>query len=174
MPAPRPPLSPVAFVFVLVVAAALSALGALMGALAWSDHHRSARLQAEGVVRDAEVRGARSSHSTRSGTTHELRYVVDDGQGGQAGGGDSTGRADLWMPVPEPEWQAARRTGRLRVRVVPGEPTLNAPESTPATTLPELVAGGVVAGLFQLLAAGIVGLALHRRPRAPTPRAPGP
>ena len=166
MPTPRPPLSPAAFVFVLVVAASLSGLGALMGALAWSDHARGARLAALGVERDAEVLEARTSHSTRRGTIHELRYQVDDSQGHLAGGSDSTGRSDLWMPVPEPEWQAARRTGRLRVRVVPGEPTLNAPASAPSPPLGELVAGGVVTGLLQLAAAGIVALALLRRPRA--------
>ena len=166
MPAPRPPLSPLAFVFVLLVAAGLSCGGGLVGLLALNDFARDARLRAEGVARDAEVLEARTSHSTRAGTTYELRYVVDDGQGRRAGASDSTGRRDLWVPVPEPEWQAARRTGRLRVRVVPGEPTLNAPLSARATTRGELVAGGLVAGLFELLAVGSVGLALRRRPRA--------
>jgi hypothetical protein len=114
-----------------------------------------------GHVEQATVVETRVLQSRRAGTSHELRYRLASG----AGHTDATGRADLWVPLPKDQWEAARRSGQVEVQVAGAWPGVHAPAAGLTGQAGDLTAGWVLAGICGLIAV-MVGWAAARSPAA--------
>jgi len=161
--APLQPLSRAGLVGHFAVAAFLLLGGCGIGALAGGEAVRFGFIQAVGEPVEAKVIDSRTTTQRKGGTFYELRYRVTDGTGRRSGASDVTGRGDLWVSVPRPAWEDARRTGRITVDVVPGIPGLHAPQAAALSDAGDLLAGGVLSALMGGVAAIVAGVAIARR-----------
>jgi len=161
--APLQPLSRAGLLGHLAVAAFLLVGGCGVGALAGGEAVRFGFIQALGEPVEAKVIDTRTTTRRKSGTSYELRYRVTDSSGRRSGATDVTGRDDLWVSVPRPAWEDARRTGRITVDRVPGIPGLHAPQAAALSDAGDLLAGGVLSALMGGIAAIVAGVAVARR-----------
>jgi hypothetical protein len=144
----------------LVLSALLCAALALgFAALSAGESARLAALLLTGHVEQASVVETRVLQSRRAGASHELRYRLASG----AGHTDATGRADLWVSLPKDQWDAARRSGQVEVRVAGAWPGVHAPAAGLTAQAGDLAAGWALAGICGLIAV-MVGWAAARSP----------
>ena len=144
----------------LLITLLCGGLALLFAALSAGESARLAALLMTGHSAQSTVVDTRVMHSRRTGPSHELRYRLASG----AGHSDTTGRADLWVSLPQPEWEAARRSGQLTVRVSDAWPGLSAPAAGLGAQAGDLAAGWVMAGICGLITVA-VGWAAARGPR---------
>jgi hypothetical protein len=145
-----------------LIALIAGGLSLLLAALSAGESARLAALLLTGHSAQATVVDTRVMHSRRTGPSHELRYRLASG----AGHSDATGRADLWVSLPEADWEAARRSGQLTVRVSDAWPGLSAPAAGLTAQAGDLIAAWALAGTFGLITVAVVWSAA----RGPAPR----
>ncbi len=124
------------------------------------------RLRAEHQVADATVLETRTTRSGHSMVHHHIRYrFTPPGSTSSYTATDGTGRENLWVEMADVEaWDEARRTRRVEVMYLAGDPSVNRPVKVGDEPENDDIVRGMV-GLFFAAMGGLL-LAAAQRERA--------
>ncbi|MDC0723159.1 DUF3592 domain-containing protein [Nannocystis bainbridge] len=126
------------------------------------------RLRSGGDIVEADVLDTRVMKARNTGTTYEVRYAFTlAGAAETYTLSDGTGREGLWTALPVADWEAARASGKVAVRYLPGDPWVSRPVNAAAPPLGDSIAGLVLGLLIALPCLLLLVRVLIRRPPPP-------
>ena len=124
----------------------------------------STSLGAGAVVAEARVTGARTVTHPKRDRTYEVQYAFQVG-GKTYTSRDGTGRTNLWVPLKQDAWEAARAKGTTPVSYLPSDPWTSRAVHAAGDPVESNVIGLIV-GLILMLPATLWLVSLVRRQRA--------
>ena len=124
----------------------------------------STSLGAGAVVAEARVTGARTVTHPKRDQTYEVQYAFQVGDKTYTSR-DGTGRTNLWVPLTQDAWDAARAKGTTPVSYLPSDPWTSRAVHAAGDPVESNVIGLIV-GLILMLPATLWLVSLVRRQRA--------